>query len=38
MVNPDATPQFQTPLKRQVGFVRQRFGMTEWRTCCQLGF
>ena len=39
MVNPDATPQSQTPLKRQVvGFVRQRFGVTERRACRQLGF
>jgi len=39
MVNPDATPQSQTPLKRQVvGFVRKRFGVTERRACRQLGF
>ena len=39
MVNPDATPQSQTPLKRQmVGFVRQRFGVTERRACRQPGF
>lgn len=39
MVNPEATPQSQTPLKRQmVGFVRQRFGVSERRACRQLGF
>ncbi len=39
MVNPDASPQSQTPLKRRVvGFVRQRFGVTERRACHALGF
>ena len=39
MVNPEATPQSQTPLKRQVvGFVRQRSLVTERRACRQLGF
>lgn len=39
MVNPYATPQSQTPLKRQVvGFVCQRFGVTQQRACHQLGF
>lgn len=39
MVDPSATPQSQTPLKREmVGFVRLRFGVTERRACRQLGF
>ncbi|UQN08019.1 IS3 family transposase [Deinococcus sp. QL22] len=39
MVNPEATPQSKTPLKREmVGFVRERFGVTERRACRQLGF
>ncbi|UBV45490.1 IS3 family transposase (plasmid) [Deinococcus taeanensis] len=41
VVTPEATPQSQTPLKREmVGFVRPRFGfgVTERRACRQLGF
>jgi len=39
VVNPEATPQSQTPLKRQVvGFVRQQFKLTERRACRVLGF
>lgn len=38
MVDPDATPQSQTPLKRQVvGFVRRRSLVTERRASRQLG-
>lgn len=39
MVNPEATPQAQTPLKRRlVGHVRDRFGLSERRACHVLGF
>ena len=39
MVNPEATPQSQTPVKRQVvGFVRRQFGVTERRACSALSF
>lgn len=39
MVNPEATPQSQTPIKRQVvGFIRQQFKLTERRACRVLGF
>ncbi|MFD1733381.1 IS3 family transposase [Deinococcus malanensis] len=39
VVTPDATPQSQTPMKREmVGFVRQRFAVSERRACRQLGF
>jgi putative transposase len=39
MVDPDATPQSQTPLKRRVvGFVRQRSSVSERRACHVLGF
>ncbi len=38
MVNPEATPQSQTPIKRQVvGFIRQKFKLTERRACRVLG-
>ena len=39
MVNPEATPQSQTPIKRQVvRFIRQQFKLTERRACRVLGF
>ncbi|GAA3998945.1 hypothetical protein GCM10022631_07180 [Deinococcus rubellus] len=39
MVNPEATKQSQTPIKRQVvGFVRRQFGVTERRACSAFSF
>ena len=39
MVNPEATKQSQTPVKRLVvGFIRRQFGVTQRRACSVLGF
>lgn len=39
MVNPEATSQAQTPLKRRlVSHIRERFGLSERRACHVLGF
>lgn len=39
MVDPEATPQSQTPLKKRVvDFVRLGFGVSERRACTVLGF
>ncbi|QBY06831.1 hypothetical protein E5F05_02530 (plasmid) [Deinococcus metallilatus] len=39
VVNPEATPQAQTPLERRlVGHVRERLGISERRACHVLGF
>lgn len=39
MVNPEHTPQAQTPVKRRVvGFVREVFGVSQRRACRVLGF
>ena len=39
MVNPDQTPQAQTPVKRRVvGYVQQLFGVSQRRACQVLGF
>jgi putative transposase len=38
-VNPEATKQSQTPVKRLVvGFIRRQFGVTQRRACSVLGF
>ena len=39
MVNPDQTPQAQTPVRRRVvGYVQQLFGVSQRRACRVLGF
>jgi len=39
VVNPEATKQSQTPVKRLVvGFIRRQFGVTQRRACSVLGF